>query len=118
MFVLANYEKEVRNYMNIKDLEPAKAVEHLVVNLRVMKDFYPISSEMNFRDLGQQWNNLPSDDRLTAKDQELQTANFQLSQQAQNATLIGALRPFPQPAYITCSPYTAQNGFGCGCNCA
>lgn len=55
-------------------------------------------------------------DRLTAKDQELQTANFQLSQQAQNATLISALRPFPQPAYITCSPYTAQNGFGCGCN--
>lgn len=64
MFVLANYEKEVRNYMNIKDLEPAKAVEHLVVNLRVMKDFYPISSEMNFRNLGQQWNNLPSDDRI------------------------------------------------------
>lgn len=64
MFVLANYEKEVRNYMNIKDLEPAKAVEHLVVNLRVMKDFYPISSEMNFRELGQQWNNLPSDDRI------------------------------------------------------
>ena len=64
MFVLANYEKEVRNYMNVKDLEPAKAVEHLVVNLRVMKDFYPISSEMSFRDLGQQWNNLPSDDRI------------------------------------------------------
>lgn len=64
MFVLANYEKEVRNYMNIKDLEPAKAVEHLMVNLRVMKDFYPISSEMNFRELGQQWNNLPSDDRI------------------------------------------------------
>jgi hypothetical protein len=59
-------------------------------------------------------------DRLTAKDQELQTANFQLSQQAQNATLISALRPFPTPAYITCSPYTASNGFGCntGCGCA
>ena len=64
MFILANYEKEVLNYMNAKDLEPAKAVEHLMVNLRVMKDFYPISSEMNFRDLGQQWNNLPSDDRI------------------------------------------------------
>ena len=55
-------------------------------------------------------------DKITAKDQELQTANFQLSQQAQNATLINALRPFPQPAYITCSPYTTVNGFGCGCN--
>lgn len=64
MFTLANYEKEVRNYMNTKDLEPVKAVEHLVVNLRVMKDFYPISSEMNFRALGQEWNNLPSDDRI------------------------------------------------------
>lgn len=61
-------------------------------------------------------------DKITEKDQELQTANFHLSQQAQNATLIGALRPFPQPAYITCSPYTVANGFGCGynpgCGCA
>ena len=64
MFTLANYEKEVRKYMNTKDLEPAKAVEHLVVNLRVMKDFYPISSGMNFKTLGQEWNNLPSDDRI------------------------------------------------------
>ena len=64
MFTLANYEKEVRNYMNTKDLEPAKAVEHLVVNLRVMKDFYPISSGMNFKILGQEWNSLPSDDRI------------------------------------------------------
>ena len=57
-------------------------------------------------------------DRLTAKDQELQTANFHLSQQAQNSTLINALRPFPQPAYITCSPYVSNNGFGaCGCGC-
>ena len=55
-------------------------------------------------------------DKLTEKDQELQTANFQLSQQAQNATLISALRPFPKPAYVTCSPYTAANGFGCGYN--
>lgn len=55
-------------------------------------------------------------DKITEKDQELQTANFHLSQQAQNATLISTLRPFPTPAYITCSPYTAANGFGCMCN--
>lgn len=54
-------------------------------------------------------------DKLADRDRDLQTANFQLSQQAQNATLISTLRPFPQPAYITCSPYTSPNGFGCGC---
>lgn len=59
-------------------------------------------------------------DKLADRDRDLQSAQFQLSQQAQNATLIGALRPFPQPAYITCSPYQSSNGtcgssFNCGC---
>lgn len=57
---------------------------------------------------------------------DLQTANFQLSQQAQSANIIGQLRPTPTPAYLTCSPYEsniyASRGFygtygnGCGCN--
>ena len=55
---------------------------------------------------------------------QLQTANFQLSQQAQSANLINQLRPCPIPAYLSCSPYTSydlygRNGFfgnGCGCN--
>lgn len=57
---------------------------------------------------------------------DLQTANFQLSQQAQSANIIGQLRPTPTPAYLTCSPYEsnvyATRGFygtygnGCGCN--
>lgn len=59
-------------------------------------------------------------DKLADRDRELQTANFQLSQQTQNATLIGTLRPFPQPAYITCSPYQSVNAtynpYGCACN--
>lgn len=48
-------------------------------------------------------------DRLDEKDRLLQSAQFQLSQQAQNAYLINAVRPFPQPAYITTSPYTTNN---------
>lgn len=48
-------------------------------------------------------------DRLEAKNQELMTANFQLSQQAQSANLINELRPCARPAYITCSPYQAAN---------
>lgn len=47
---------------------------------------------------------------------QLQTANFQLSQQAQNATLISELRPCAKPAYITCSPYQSSNYNGYGNN--
>lgn len=57
---------------------------------------------------------------------DLQTANFQLSQQAQSANIIGQLRPTPMPAYLTCSPYESNMyatrglygtyGNGCGCN--
>lgn len=56
-----------------------------------------------------------------------QAYQLQLSNQAQNAALISALRPTPIPAYITCSPYQAAgycNNFGgsfnngcSGCNC-
>ena len=59
-------------------------------------------------------------DKIAEKDQMLQTANFQLSQQAQSANLINELRPCAKPAYITCSPYQSQNygyNFGCGCGC-
>ena len=53
-------------------------------------------------------------DKLEDRDRELMTANFQLSQQAQNAYLLGEIRPVARPAYITCSPYTTT-GY-CGCN--
>ena len=64
-------------------------------------------------------------DKLADRDRDLITANFQLSQQAQSANLISTLRPFPQPAYITCSPYQTPSascgsfygcGVGYGCN--
>lgn len=48
---------------------------------------------------------------------QLQAAQLQLGNLAQTNTLISTLRPFPQPAYITCSPYTALNGYGCGTAC-
>lgn len=55
--------------------------------------------------------------------EKLAVSNLQVSQQVQNATLINALRPFPQPAYITTSPYqSVAYGFNacnstCPCNC-
>lgn len=55
-------------------------------------------------------------DKLTAKDQVIQTKDFMLSQQAQNDFLVNALAPRSIPAYITCSPYQAANYYNnCGC---
>lgn len=48
-------------------------------------------------------------DRLADRDRELQTANFNLSQVAQSASIVSKLRPYPMPAYITASPY--QSGY-------
>ena len=51
---------------------------------------------------------------------QLQTANFQLSQQAQSANIINQLRPTPIPAYVTCSPYEPSmyaNGRYNTCGC-
>lgn len=56
-------------------------------------------------------------DRLEARDRDLLTANFQLSQQAQSANIISSLQPTPKPAYLTFSPYFAYNYGGCGCGC-
>ena len=61
-------------------------------------------------------------DKVAEKDQLLQSAAFQISQQAQTDTIVSRLSPTPTPAYLTCSPYQSSvaaynmlNG-GCGCN--
>ena len=51
-------------------------------------------------------------DKLEARDREVMIRDFQLSQQAQSAALIGELRPCAKPAYITCSPYTTAGTCG------
>lgn len=42
----------------------------------------------------------------------LQAAQLQLGNLSQTADIIKAVRPFPQPAYITCSPYQSANSCG------
>lgn len=65
-------------------------------------------------------------DKLNERDRELQSAQLQISQVSQTSNIVNSLRPYPQPAYITCSPYQSAfyglgnfNGFGCnnGCGC-
>ena len=46
---------------------------------------------------------------------DLQAAQLQLSNLSQTASIVDQLRPFPTPAYITCSPYASALGIN-GCN--
>ena len=56
-------------------------------------------------------------DKIQSLQTDLQSAQLQLSNQAQTNNIINALRPTAVPAYITCSPYQAMMGYGgCGCN--
>lgn len=47
---------------------------------------------------------------------ENQALRLAASQARQNQYLVNELRPAPVPAYITCNPYAASYGYGCGCN--
>lgn len=58
-------------------------------------------------------------DKVADRDRELMSANFQISQQAQNQYLVNQIKPCAIPAYITCSPYESAfigSRYGCGCN--
>ena len=45
---------------------------------------------------------------------DLQSAQFQISQLSQTANITNTLRPFPMPAYLTCSPYQSYGYPYCG----
>lgn len=53
-------------------------------------------------------------DKIDSLRSELQSAQLQLGNMSQTTTLINTLRPYPQPSYITCSPYVGNGGCGCG----
>lgn len=62
-----------------------------------------------------------TNDKIETLNRELTLAQGQLSQNAQTRTLIDALRPVAQPAYITCSPYESIYGaprYASACGCA
>lgn len=62
------------------------------------------------------------DETIAAQNQKIFGLELAASQANQNSYLVNQLRPCPQPAYLTCNPFTGQtygygqyNG-GCGCN--
>lgn len=60
-------------------------------------------------------------EKISDLQSENQSLRLAASQSAQNQYLVNQLRPCPQPAYLTCNPFTGQyGGYGynnsCGCN--
>ena len=53
-FNLSNYMSEIR----------AVGLDKFLINLAVMKEQNPGASQLNFHELGQEWNKLPSAERL------------------------------------------------------
>src|SRR5699024_1219687 len=60
--------------------------------------------------------NFLTQEKISSLQAENAALTAQLSQNAQTRTLIDTLRPCPQPAYITCSPYQSVYGVGYGYN--
>lgn len=54
--------------------------------------------------------------QIAAQQNEINSLRLAASQSAQNNYLVSQLRPMPQPAFLTCNPYTGQTYSGCGCN--
>lgn len=59
-------------------------------------------------------NYLTQNEIQTLRDQ-LQSANLALQNNAQTTSIVNAIRPTPQPAWLTCSPYSTPFG-NCGSN--
>ena len=56
-------------------------------------------------------------DKIATLQAENQNLKLAASQAAQNNYLLSELKPCPQPAYITCNPFTGQYGGYSGCGC-
>lgn len=57
-FNLSNYMSEIR----------AVSLDKFLINLAVMKEQNPGASQLNFHELGQEWNKLPSAERLEQRE--------------------------------------------------
>lgn len=84
-------------------------------------DGVKFNSQLNTRDILEAQNagfqriiDFLTNDKIDDLRSELQAAQLQLGNMSQTTTLINTLRPYPAPAYVTCSPYVAANGCGCG----
>ena len=70
-FQLQDYVQEINAMAQENKVSSTQAVEMFVTNLIVMKPHFPGANNLNFHDLGQQWNKLLSKQKVAQKTEVL-----------------------------------------------
>ena len=113
---------------NLKDIQFQNAQDTCAVQNTIQNTTRDIIDNQNAN--SRQILDFLVNDKISTLQQENQNLKLAASQAAQNNYLLSELKPCPQPAYITCNPFTGQyggygyngynNGYGynsgCGCN--
>ena len=117
-----------RTQSNLKDIQFQNAQDTCAVTNTIQNTTRDIIDNQNAN--SRQILDFLVNDKISTLQQENQNLKLAASQAAQNNYLLSELKPCPQPAYLTCNPFTGQyggygyngygNGYGynngCGCN--
>lgn len=98
--------------LQLKDMQMANAECCCSTNLNIERTACATNAAIHAE--GEATRALITADKIEALRDKLNEYQLRESQCNQNATLINALRPFPQPSWNVNNPYAAQ-GIGCGC---
>lgn len=66
-FNLSDYTHHILKIAEAMHATPDVALQYFITNLTVMKEHYTGASELNYHQLGQQWNKLLSKDKVAQK---------------------------------------------------
>lgn len=105
-------ENKYETSLQLKDMQMANAECCCSTNLNIERTACATNAAIHAE--GEATRALITADKIEALRDKLNEYQLRESQCNQNAYLINALRPFPQPAWNVSNPYAAQ-GIGCGC---
>lgn len=66
-FQLSDYTAHIKKIADAGNLSVETATQRFIANLTTMKEHYPGASELNYHQLGQQWNKLRSPEKVAQK---------------------------------------------------
>ena len=72
-FQLSNYMQEIKSIASTNGCTSEVALNYFLVNLTTMHEHYQGASELNYHQLGQDWNRLTSREKVAQKKDALST---------------------------------------------